>query len=401
MYSVMTIKKTESDALMSKSLVFLLSFIFVMLFPFAWLLVMAVLLFINKKYDNLIVLIVSTIIIVIPFYMREYGVVIDSVAHDDVPGYVGYMRMVLADPVFIFVGGQEPLYWAVYYFLVRLINGGGEIYVFLNYCINIFLLGFAMRLFFGSKYLILFLLIMLLNPVLIYYEFHIFRQTLSFSVQLIGLWFLVQNRNKLAYLSLFLSSMFHVTGFIMLFFVWLYQAFVVKKGLVERWYVLVLGFIFLISVSYLIGDEFFGKIDSYEGRGVSASFGMVLRSLGLLMISLYLYLRFADKDKVLSVLSFLVASNSLFLLVMSDNLSVTSRYGGYLKVIMWIMVFYLVLKKIPERRDRGFVLGSLLVYGILTFDYSSGAVSYLYYGDPIGMLMDSALDIVGKPKPFN
>lgn len=158
--------------------------------------ILSITLFISIVRNNFVqrvTLLFSSSIVSLLYYFREYGVWLSKYSFDDSISYLSKLsiiKQINIQELFTFnnsLGFTEPLY-LIYLKTYTLFFGDNEsMYLFLSYFFPIMLTIKALRKFDGKYYLFLYFILLFSSDFYNYQTFHLFRQSLAFSVAFYGL----------------------------------------------------------------------------------------------------------------------------------------------------------------------------------------------------------------------
>lgn len=157
-------------------------------------------------------IIYSSLIISLLFYLREYGVWLSKYSYDDSISYLSKLSVVHnmnIQELLSFnysVGFTEPLYILFLKIYTLLFGANEDIFLFLSYFFPIIITLQAIRIFERKYYLLLYLLLLFSSDFYNYQTFHLFRQSLAFSVAFYGL-MVPKHKNRL--ILLVCASLIH------------------------------------------------------------------------------------------------------------------------------------------------------------------------------------------------
>lgn len=323
---------------------------------------------IKDKVFKLIILFFLVIIISMIYYFRDYSIGTDTYAYVE---YFDLLKQIKYSEIFYYsdVYKVEFIFFVFSKFLIDIFEDFHLvffIYAIITYSVLIF----------SFKKLRLNLTLMLFSiftlfPIF-FYNFNILRQSIALSFIIMSVVYLINNENKKFIFWVLLSSLFHSSAIVCLFF---YFAYIYRDFLYK--YILYI-YIGLLGVGYVFFNLIGNYLDKYmvymEGSG-ERPFGLpILLGFTLIFILSY-FLDIKRKDfsyrnhlRFFNFLLglFLVYNSMLYILGFSNQ--GLNRVGFY---FMWPIIFIIpiLVSNFFKKNDRFFVNFILFSFYSLMFFY--------------------------------
>lgn len=221
---------------------------------------------VRNSYIQRLSLIYTSLIISLLFYLREYGFWLSKFSYDDSISYLSKLPIVYQTNIQDLLsfnnslGFSEPLYIVFLKFHTLFFGTNENIFFFLSYFIPIILMLKALRRFEGKYYVFLYFLLLFSSDFYNYQTFHLFRQSLAFSLAFYGLT-VPKHKNRLLLLAC--ASLIHYSLILFLLHELILRMFKERHFVVSIIFTLVLWLVLkkitfvMIPAHYLVYRESF------------------------------------------------------------------------------------------------------------------------------------------------